>query len=1355
MRSISFRTISFIISILVFVSLFSGISMQVKSWHTFQSDDEHTGFANSASPESCNPLFKFRTCSEVRGSASIFEDCVYFGDFDGNIYSLNSTTGELIWKYETNGSIEATPYVTNDHVYVGSYDGKMYSLHRNSGMLEWAFEAGSAIRGCCAFDGNIYFGTEDGKLYALTSTGTEIWNFSSNDSIGASPVIKDGKVIVGSHDSYLYSIYKSNGTLFWITKLYSMQSSPMLSPDFPDRVYVGSDDGKLYCLNLSNGEIIWTFAAGSPIISTPTYAKDKIYFADFSGHVYAVNATTGLEVWTRSVNSTILSSISFADGKLYFTTLDGFIYCISEQNQFLWRYYLEKSRSSPSIENGIVYVGAKTGLYAFGLGYYQPQENVLRFTEEGKKNFNITLPSGCIVNSAKIYLSPIDFVDYVRAPAIDIGDDGIFDWQFPRPEYGRLGFQDRFTSGREEEFLIFTEESEKNVSFYLPENANVSDARLYLSLISPPVNLSLVSENNLCDSIIDLKACELDKDGKNEYVALSSDGRLFVLNESGCVEIMNNATIFDVFSNTSSNNIVALSSTSSTSALYLFSNGSTSANLLITLPTENEFKTLSASDDLLCLIDYNSSKSNLYNLTIIRNYTTSCEIQKITFENEIYSLDIADLANDGSSDLILIFQNKISILNNASSASIGNSWNYTNLTFSSQPLDIDFADVDLDGMLDFAVVTSTGELLIFRYSENLKNPSVIKLLEKPFSINTYSISLNDLNGDSYPDVVGLVDNAIFICINLKGSFTENSLSYYPIASITENILSNITKLDTFSSFICASSNGTLYILEASPSQMNPQITVNCANYNIYSDTKSRAEIEFTDHISLDYAFEENNNSFEKMVLNIQVTGKCSLLLKLAVTYNATLHTGNLADALNYAILSHKTGETTSIPASLYSFSPGEVLVNWTIDYDFPPVVGNLSHLAGNYEETQAIFFNISATDPDGDDLTFNWYSNISGFLSNMPNFTLALPPGVHEITLNVTDAHNHTVTRSVVIVVNKIENNPPVIVISKPNSNISSFPFNTLIEFDASASYDTDGDSITFLWTSNISGIIGDTSTFSFALSVGTHLINLTISDGKTNVSTEFLIVVLPPPYLAPSINIVEPNPSLIENQALKGIIYINGTASFPSGNIRRVDYRIDGGPWLQASGDSSWSILWNTSKQDNGNHTIEVRAYDGISYSEVKNLKIIIVNNNPPKADFTIKNKVNVGESIQFDGRNSADSDGDTLTYTWIFGDGEKLNGIVVKHAYSKPGRYNITLIVNDTIDSNSLSQQISVVEKASSSKVPAFSAYLALISFAFVTLATYSYRLISKNYISSGKSSVKNSSGKSINLPDMRKKR
>jgi PKD repeat protein len=55
------------------------------------------------------------------------------------------------------------------------------------------------------------------------------------------------------------------------------------------------------------------------------------------------------------------------------------------------------------------------------------------------------------------------------------------------------------------------------------------------------------------------------------------------------------------------------------------------------------------------------------------------------------------------------------------------------------------------------------------------------------------------------------------------------------------------------------------------------------------------------------------------------------------------------------------------------------------------------------------------------------------------------------------------------------------------------------------------------------------------------------------------------------------------------------------------------------------------------------------------------------------------VDENTYFDGSYSTDADGDKLSYSWDFGDGKKADGVKVNHVYTKPGRYNVVLTVDD----------------------------------------------------------------------------
>jgi subtilisin len=52
---------------------------------------------------------------------------------------------------------------------------------------------------------------------------------------------------------------------------------------------------------------------------------------------------------------------------------------------------------------------------------------------------------------------------------------------------------------------------------------------------------------------------------------------------------------------------------------------------------------------------------------------------------------------------------------------------------------------------------------------------------------------------------------------------------------------------------------------------------------------------------------------------------------------------------------------------------------------------------------------------------------------------------------------------------------------------------------------------------------------------------------------------------------------------------------------------------------------------------------------------------------------------ALSFDGSASYDDDGDTITYSWNFGDGSTGVGVTPNHVYTAGGIYTVTLIVND----------------------------------------------------------------------------
>ncbi|HEY7416974.1 MAG TPA: PQQ-binding-like beta-propeller repeat protein [Ktedonobacteraceae bacterium] len=161
-------------------------------------------------------LWSFDTKDRIMSAALAQANTIYIATWHGNIFALNSSTGQQSWRYVLNANQGQQPVegvggsmaLANGSLFVGDYRGDLSCLDAVRGGLKWRFPTGAQILATPVISGNqAYIGSGDGKLYALNvQTGRPSWIYSTGE-IRGSAALANGHLYVGSMGEKTGEIY--------------------------------------------------------------------------------------------------------------------------------------------------------------------------------------------------------------------------------------------------------------------------------------------------------------------------------------------------------------------------------------------------------------------------------------------------------------------------------------------------------------------------------------------------------------------------------------------------------------------------------------------------------------------------------------------------------------------------------------------------------------------------------------------------------------------------------------------------------------------------------------------------------------------------------------------------------------------------------------------------------------------------------------------------------------------------------------------------------------------------------------------------------------------------------------------
>ncbi|WP_275899129.1 myxosortase-dependent M36 family metallopeptidase [Pyxidicoccus caerfyrddinensis] len=344
-----------------------------------------------------------------------------------------------------------------------------------------------------------------------------------------------------------------------------------------------------------------------------------------------------------------------------------------------------------------------------------------------------------------------------------------------------------------------------------------------------------------------------------------------------------------------------------------------------------------------------------------------------------------------------------------------------------------------------------------------------------------------------------------------------------------------------------------------------------------------------------------------------------------------------------------TGETLTFRLTV---SDGTLTASDTVNV----AIGNVNRAptvtasSATVNERSTATLTASASDPDGDALTYSWVQTGGApvVLSGANTASISFATGdvssdsVFTFTVTVSDG-TATASQSVVVNVREVNRAPTV------NAGLDATANERATVTLSGSASDVDGQALTYLWTQTagtpvaLSGANSATATFTApdVAAVETLTFRLTVSDGMLTVS-DTVNVVIGNVNRAPT---VTASPVTVDERSTATL---TASASDPDGDALTYSWVQTGGAPVVLSGANTASISFATGDVSSDSvFTFTVTASDGTataSQSVVVNVREV---NRAPTVNAGLDATANERATVTLSG-SASDVDGQTLTYVW-----------------------------------------------------------------------------------------------------------
>ena len=342
------------------------------------------------------------------------------------------------------------------------------------------------------------------------------------------------------------------------------------------------------------------------------------------------------------------------------------------------------------------------------------------------------------------------------------------------------------------------------------------------------------------------------------------------------------------------------------------------------------------------------------------------------------------------------------------------------------------------------------------------------------------------------------------------------------------------------------------------------------------------------------------------------------------------------------------------PVAVFIFSPGMPTTTEYVEFD----------ASGSYDPAPGQIRRYEWSFGDGNTSMLSMPRTSHRFFS----------PGTYNVTLSVLDDLGARGRKSVDITVSPGQNHPPIAVIYP---SVRSQESGKAINFDGSASYDTDGAVSAYSWDFGDGGRAGFAIvSHAFILADGLQrdfTVTLTVTDdqgGQGDATVTVTIVPAVPPNSRPKAILTAAPTTVFTSQ----LVRFSSAGSYdPDGTIPQ-----DGYSWSFGDGELGSGLEVFHRYLRPGIYVVLLTVKDdrGATGSATETIYVM---NIPPLARAGPDIQTSTLDKVLFSGAASSDTDGEVVHYSWDFGDGTQASGALVSHIFMHSGSYVAHLIVTD----------------------------------------------------------------------------